>query len=102
MNGLLEVCVTGDQGPLELLNPDYAIRIVLTRGDYNADGTFNVSNTGDDLQLLVKEDGEAFDPLNALLNPAGFFGEADVLEIGLLNAGNQFGSINTSDFNFIA
>jgi len=102
LNGLLEVGVTGDQGPLDLLNPDYAIRIVLTRGDYNADGTFNVSNTGDDLQLLVKEDGEAFDPLNALLNPAGFFGEADVLEIGLLNAGNQFGSINTSDFNFIA
>lgn len=71
------------------------IQAVLRRGDYNADGTFNLSATGADLQLLVNQDGADF----SILFPSTWYTDAEY-EIGLLGAASKLGSFSTTDIVF--
>lgn len=83
--------------------PGGPVALVLRTGEYNADGTFNQTSEGDDLQLLVNQE---FTPFSVFSTPpflddggGSAFAEAD-FEIGLLGAANQIGSIDDTDFIF--
>ena len=71
------------------------VQVVLRRGTYNADGTFNLNATGADLQLLVNENGADF---NFAL-PNTWYTDAEH-EIGLLGAADKLGSFSTTDIVF--
>ena len=83
--------------------PGGPVTLVLRTGDYNADGTFNQTSTGADLQLLVNQEFQEFSVFSTFpfLDDGGgsAFAEAD-FEIGLLGAANQIGSIDDTDFIF--
>ena len=85
------------------------VQVVVRRGDYNANGTFNLSATGADYQVLFAADGADFSSTmfaRTTLLPAAFAGggvdftEA-VHEIGILGLAAQGGSLTTSDFLFV-
>lgn len=88
------------------------VQIVVRRGDYNANGTFNQSATGADYQVLFAANGAdfsggAFGMANrTTLFPAAFAGGGTdfteaVHEIGILGLAAQGGSLTTSDFVFV-
>lgn len=90
-------------------NAAFDVQVVVRRGDYNANGTFNQSATGADYQVLFAANGAdfSFTMLDRTVGiPAAFAGggvdftEA-VHEIGILGLAAQGGSLTTSDFNFI-
>lgn len=85
------------------------VQIVVRRGDYNANGTFNQSATGADYQVLFAADGADFSGSmlgRTTLLPATFAGGGTdfteaVHEIGILGLAAQGGSLTTSDFVFV-
>ena len=88
-------------------NAAFDVQVVVRRGDYNANGTFNQSATGADYQVLFAANGAdfSFTMLDRTVGiPAAFAGggvdftEA-VHEIGILGLAAQGGSLTTSDFN---
>jgi Ca2+-binding RTX toxin-like protein len=85
------------------------VQIVIRRGDYNANGTFNQSATGADYQVLFAANGDDFSATMAARNvifPGAFAGGGTdfteaVHEIGILGLAAMGGSLTTSDFVFV-
>ncbi|MGT2509460.1 DUF4214 domain-containing protein [Cupriavidus basilensis] len=80
---------------------DFDSNIVIRVGTYNANGTFNYSDAGADLQVLFRNDGASFLDADAALNNGNQAFNQAVHEVALLGAANQLGSIALSDFSWV-
>lgn len=77
------------------------ISVIVRVGTYNENGTFNYDANGTDLQLLFNNNGDAFNPLDAVLNNGNVaFSQADH-EVGLLGTASQLGSLAVSDLVWV-
>ena len=85
------------------------VQIVVRRGNYNANGTFDQSATGADYQVLFAANGGDFSAnmlARTTVLPNAFAGGGTdyteaVHEIGILGLAAQGGSLTTSDFVFV-
>lgn len=101
VNGHFSIQIVNGSNPGTIYtgNPlDIFPEIVARVGTYNTDGTFNYNSSGSDVQLLFRNEGQSFSPLDANGNNA--FNLADH-EIALLGAANKLGSIAASDFSWV-
>jgi len=95
-NGAAQGTING--GPLSLLN---GVEIVARVGNYNADGTFNYTDSGKDVQLLFNNNGDGFSVLDATTNNGlNAFNQAEH-EVALLGAADKLGSISQADFAWV-